>query len=102
MEVPVTTEALIQPSPKKSGFADATWRSPLFWCAVVVWIALNLAAIALSGGVLPFDRPALKALPFVSQMAFPTAGLVEIFVLMAVVYLLTMRRAIPDMAARAP
>lgn len=82
--------------------ARATLLHPAFWFGVIVWIALNAAALTLSGGVLPFDRPALAALPFSAQMAFPTVGLLEIFVLMAVVYALTRKRAIPDIAARAP
>lgn len=51
---------------------------------------------------MPFDRPALAALPFAQQVAFPTIGLIEIFALMAMVWWLTRRRTIPDMAARAP
>src|SRR5580704_12371715 len=102
METVMAAETTMQPKPWGLGFARATWRSPIFWLAVTLWIALNLTALALSDGVLPFDRPALAGLPFSVQMAFPTAGLLEIFALMAVVYLLTMRRAVPDMAARAP
>ena len=83
-------------------FADATIRAPVFWIGVAAWLALNIAALMLSGGVLPFDRPALAALPFGAQMAFPTIGLVEIFVLMAVVYWLTRERSVPDIAARVP
>jgi len=82
--------------------ARATIFRPAFWFAALVWVALNFSAILLSGGILPFDRPALARLPFVAQMAVPSVGLLEIFVLMAVVYGLTRKRAIPDMAARAP
>ncbi len=80
----------------------ATLARPAFWLAVIGWIALNVAAIRLSGGVLPFDRPAFAAMPFAMQMAVPTVGLLEILVLMAVVWFLTRSREIPDMAARAP
>src|SRR5215472_12366220 len=83
-------------------FARATLLHPAFWFGVMAWIALNAAAVYLSGGILPFDRPAVAALPFAAQMAFPTVGLLEIFVLMAVVYALTRKRAIPDVASRAP
>src|SRR5215471_18504033 len=83
-------------------FARATYLHPAFWFGVFAWIGLNAAAVILSGGVLPFDRPALAGLPFAGQMAIPTVGLLEIFFLMAVVYALTARRAIPDIAARAP
>ena len=83
-------------------FVRATLFHPAFWFAVIAWIALNAAAIHLSGGVLPFDRPALSGLPFAGQMAIPTVGLVEILILMTVVYALTRKRVIPDVAARAP
>jgi hypothetical protein len=81
----------------------AKWlRSPLVLIAVTVWIGLNLAAIQLAGGYLPFDRPAMAAQPFAAQMALPTLGLIEIFLLMAVVWVLTRKRKPVDMAARAP
>jgi hypothetical protein len=83
-------------------FVRATLLRPAVWFGVVAWIALNIAAIVLSGGILPFDRPALAALPFAGQMAIPTVGLLEIFALMAVVYWLTRSRTKPDLAARAP
>jgi hypothetical protein len=70
--------------------------------AVALWAALNVAAILLAHGHLPFDRPALVGKPFAFQMALPTVGLLEVFLLMAVTYWLTSRRAIPDIAARAP
>ncbi len=60
---------------------------------VVLWLAQ---------GALPFDRPALAALPFSLQLAMPTIGMIEVFILMVVTFLLTSMRAIPDMAARAP
>ena len=76
--------------------------NPLILLAVTGWVALNLAALALAGGYLPFDRPALAGLPFAAQMAGPTIALTEVFALMGVVWWMTRRRAIPDMAARAP
>lgn len=82
--------------------AGATVKHPAFWIGLALWIALNLAALALSGGVLPFDRPAVAGLPFGAQMLIPTFGLVQVILLMAVVYFLTRKRAVPDMAARAP
>ena len=82
-------------------FARATVLSGVFWIGVAMWVALNLAALVTSAGVLPFDRPALVGLSFGTQMAFPTVGLIEIFVLMGVVYWLTRHRDV-DISARAP
>ena len=60
---------------------------------VVLWLA---------HGSLPFDRPAVAHVPFALQMAVPSIVLIEIFVLMVAAFLLTRKRVIPDMAARAP
>jgi hypothetical protein len=78
------------------------WLNPIALCAVIGWAAANGAALVLSGGYLPFDRPALAGQPFAVQMAGPSVALLEVFALMGVVWWMTQRRAIPDMAARAP
>ena len=70
--------------------------------AAVLWIAGYAAVLWLARGALPFDRPAVARLPFALQMAAPTVTLIEIFVLMVLAFLLTRKRVIPDMAARAP
>ena len=75
---------------------------PAVQVAAALWIVANVAVVLLAGGVLPFDRPALADMPFVQQVALPSLGLIEVFALMAVVYVLTGRRVIPDLAARAP
>jgi len=79
-----------------------TRLDPLILWAALGWCGLNLAALELSGGVLPFDRPALAGLPFAFQMAAPSLALAEVFALMGLTWWLTRRRQIPDMAARAP
>jgi hypothetical protein len=70
--------------------------------ALLLWIAGYIAVVSLAHGSLPFDRPAVAGLPFAAQLAAPTIGMIEIFLLMWLTYLITRRRAIPDMAARAP
>lgn len=77
------------------------WR-PAILVAIVVWVCAHIAVVALSGGFLPFDRPALSAMPFAIQLAAPSVGMIEIFVLMAIVYWITRRRIPPDIASRAP
>src|SRR4051794_21613288 len=67
-----------------------------------VWLVLTALVLLLARGRLPFDRPALAGFPFAAQVAAPTIGLIEVFLLMGMVWLLTRRREIPDMAARAP
>jgi hypothetical protein len=69
---------------------------------VVLWVIGYVVVLWLAQGSLPFDRPAIARLPFALQMAAPTITLIEIFVLMVLAFLLTRKRVIPDMAARAP
>ena len=68
----------------------------------VLWVTGYVVVLWLAHGSLPFDRPAIAQLPFVMQVAAPTITLIEIFVLMVLAFLLTRKRVIPDMAARAP
>jgi hypothetical protein len=70
--------------------------------AAVLWVVGYLVVLWLARGSLPFDRPAVARFPFAVQMAAPTITLIEIFVLMALTFLLTRKRVIPDMSARAP
>jgi hypothetical protein len=70
--------------------------------AAALWVVCYVIALWLARGALPFDRPAVAGLPFAVQMAAPSIGLIEIFVLMLLIFLLTRRRVIPDMRARAP
>ena len=67
-----------------------------------LWVVGSVFVLWLAQGSLPFDRPAVAALPFSLQVAMPTLGMIEIFILTVVTFLLTSARAIPDMAARAP
>ncbi len=61
-----------------------------------------LAVLLLARGSLPFDRPAVARLPFAVQIAAPSIGMLEIFGLMVLAYLVTRNRDIPDMFIRAP
>jgi hypothetical protein len=70
--------------------------------AVASWVVGYLVVLWLAHGSLPFDRPAVAHLPFASQMAQPIMGMIEIFALMVLAFLLTRKRVIPDIAARAP
>jgi hypothetical protein len=70
--------------------------------AVILWLGAYLAVLWIAHGTLPFDRPAIARLPFSLQLAAPSFTLIEIFVLMGLVFFLTRKRSIPDMAGRAP
>jgi hypothetical protein len=88
-------------SPLRGRIGNIVLRPPVL-VAATFWIAANVAVLLLADGRLPFDRPALASLPFAQQVALPSVGLIEVFVLMTVVYFLTRKRVIPDLAARAP
>jgi hypothetical protein len=70
--------------------------------ALVLWIAGSLVSLWLARGSLPFDRPAVAGLPFLFQMVAPSLGMIQIFLLMLVVFMLTRKRSVPDIANRAP
>jgi hypothetical protein len=78
------------------------WRETSLVWAVILWIACVAAIYPLSRGVLPFQRPNLGALSFVAQIVYQVFQPLVFFIFLAVIYWLTRRRAIPDMAARAP
>jgi hypothetical protein len=73
--------------------------------ATAVWVGCSLAVFplsGLSGGKLPFNRPMLAGVPTAAQVLTCTFQLLFVFLLMALTWLLTRRRQIPDMAGRAP
>lgn len=82
--------------------ARATVANASVQIAAALWIAAHVAVLALAQGYLPFDRPALSGKSFALQVALPSLGLLEVFVLMGVVYFITSAREPVDIAARAP
>ncbi len=70
--------------------------------AVILWVSGYLVVLWLAHGSLPFDRPAVTRLSFPLQLAMPTIGMIEVFFLMTLTFLLTRTRSVPDMVARAP
>jgi hypothetical protein len=89
------------PLPQRVPFGNII-RHPAARLALALWIAAHGAVLLLADGRLPFDRPALAGIAFAIQLAAPTLTMVQIFLLMGIVYGLTRRRVIPDIAARAP
>ena len=75
---------------------------PAIQISVAAWIAAYGLVLLLAGGRFPFDRPALAGIPFALQLAAPTIGMIQIFLLLAIIYWLTRKRVVPDIAARAP
>lgn len=69
---------------------------------LVAWVATNAGLIALGGGHLPFHASKLADPPTAGAVLQTNAMFLEVFALMGVVHLLTRRRPLPDLAARAP
>jgi hypothetical protein len=80
----------------------ATLRHHGVQATAALWVVGYLVVLWLADGSLPFDRPAVAKLPFALQLAAPSITLIEIFLLMGLVFLLTRRRAVPDVTSRAP
>lgn len=77
-------------------------RERSFQVAVLLWIAASYAVFPLSQGALPFNRPSMADFPVQKQVIVPDVVLAAFLILMGVIYLLTRRRMVPDLAARSP
>jgi hypothetical protein len=66
------------------------------------WVAISVIAFVLAGDTLPFDRPLLDGASPLTQIVNGWLNLLGAGVLIAITYLVTRRRVVPDMAARAP
>ena len=80
----------------KSVFAERS-----IWAALLLGLRAS-AIIPLSHGVLPFHRPILEGISVQAQALLQFLSPVPPLLLMGVTYLLTRKRIVPDMAARAP
>jgi hypothetical protein len=72
------------------------------WVALLLWVGCIAAIFPLSHGALPFHRPILEGVPVRAQALVQFFSPVPPLLLMAVTYLLTRKRIVPEMAARAP
>jgi hypothetical protein len=70
--------------------------------ALAGWAAANLVILTLADATLPFDRPVVDDRSVTQQVLDANFALLEALLLIAVTYLLTRNRTIPDVAARAP
>jgi hypothetical protein len=72
--------------------------------AVGFWVLCTLAIFPLSQGVLPFEIKLFdeRGTSFLGRILSPEATLVESLAMMGLILLITLRRRIPDLAARVP
>jgi hypothetical protein len=99
MQSPVPSSPQLEPF---STVLRGVLNSSAVRIAVLLWILGYIIALCLARGSLPFDRPAIAQLSFATQMAAPSIGLIEIFLLMILTFFVTRKRVIFNMLARAP
>lgn len=80
----------------------ALLRDRFVQLGIAVWIVFSAAVPLLAQGSIPFIRPMLAGLSYRAQVAIQILNPLFDFIVIAVVWLLTRRRTIPDIAARAP
>jgi hypothetical protein len=89
-------------APRSRSWFVSLLRERSFWIALVIWAACAAAIFPLSQGALPFNRPSLAGVAVRLQVYAAIFGWFYALIFLGVTYALTRRRAIPDMAARAP
>ena len=70
----------------------------------VAWVAAILLAYFLGADGLPFERPGVESIPVIGQTVVLPVVFITIYLLffLGVTYLITRRRAMPDISNRAP
>ena len=90
-----------QPRPARRGLA-ALLRQRSVHLAAIGWLAANAVVLAVAGDALPFDWPTAAARTPVGRLVDANLVLVEVLLLTALAYWLTRKRALPNLADRAP
>jgi hypothetical protein len=86
-----------------NGFWPRLLRERSVQLSAAFWVLASVAVILLCpDGKLPFDRPVLAKFSLRAQLIGPILGLAFVFFQMRIVYFLTRKRHLPDIASRAP
>lgn len=102
MTEPRLDERATPPSGVRRGWLIGLLAQRSVQLTVVLWVAGNLAVLPLAGGRLPFHRPDLHHAPFSLQLLTPNLAMLEALGLVGLACVLTRRRVVPDVGARAP
>ena len=70
--------------------------------AAAGWVACNGLALAVAGDTLPFDWPSAAARTPLGRVVDANLVLAEVLLLTALTYWVSRKRAMPDLAGRAP
>lgn len=89
-----------QPRPARRGLAAPLCQRSVH-LAALGWLAANAVVLAVAGDALPFDWPTAAARTPVGRLVDANLVLVEVLLLTALVYWLTRKRALPNLADRA-
>jgi hypothetical protein len=89
------------PSKPPSHWIKRALSDRVVWIGLAVWIVFSATIPYLSQGIVPFNQPALAALPYGARVMIEVLGPIVAFLTIGVVYALTRRRFV-DIAARAP
>ncbi len=66
------------------------------------WVLATVAVLLIAGDELPFDRPAVAGSSLAFEVASGWISLSAVLLLGSIIYLVTRKRVVPDMASRAP
>lgn len=89
------------PRPARRALA-ALLRQRSVHLAALGWLAANALVLAVAGDALPFDWPAAAARTPVGRLVDANLALAELLLLTALAYWITRKRALPNLADRAP
>jgi hypothetical protein len=87
--------------PQKRNWLAALLREPSVQIGIAIWAAFSIAIPFLAHGAIPFNRPALAAMPYPAEVLTEVLNPITAFIYIAVVWALTRRRTV-EIAARAP
>jgi hypothetical protein len=99
--VTITQSPEAPPRPARLGLA-ALLRQRTVHLAALGWLAANALVLAVAGDALPFDWPAAAARTPVGRLVDANLVLAEVLLLTALAYWITRKRALPNLADRAP
>jgi hypothetical protein len=93
--------ATAPPAKPPSNWIKRTLSDRIVWIGLAVWAVFSAAIPYLAHEAIPFDQPALAALPYRARVMIEIMGPIFAFIFIGVAYALTRRRFV-DLAARAP
>jgi hypothetical protein len=98
----VNPASAIPPRSRSSNWFIGLLRDRFVQLGIAIWVLFSAAIPFLARGTIPFDRPMVAGLSYRAQVIAEIVSPSFSFLVSAVAWLLTRRRIVPDIAARAP